>query len=140
MAADQPDSTHPPSRGRILIADHEQGTTIPLTYLMAQSGYEVQTADSGEEALRMVAKYKPDLILLEAMLASPDGFEICQTIRDDPELTGTRILFVSAMTRDMDVAKGMAAGADGYITKPFSNSEIMDHVRKLLEITDGSDE
>jgi DNA-binding response OmpR family regulator len=74
------------------------------------------------------------------MLASPDGFEICQTIRDDPELTGTRILFVSAMTRDMDVAKGMASGADGYITKPFSNSEIMDHVRKLLEITDGSDE
>jgi len=139
MATDQPDSTSPP-RGRILIADHEQGTTIPLTYLMEQSGYEVRTADSGEATLRIVTNYKPDLILIEAMIANPDGFEICQTIRDNPDRAATRILFVSAMARDMDIAKGLASGADGYITKPFSNSEIMDHVRKLLEIADGSDE
>jgi len=139
MVADQPDSASHP-RGRILIADHEQGTTIPLTYLLEQSGYEVRTVDSGEATLRIVAAYKPDLILLEAMIANPDGFEICQTIRDTPDMAATRILFVSAMARDMDIAKGLASGADGYITKPFSNSEIMDHVRKLLEITDGSDE
>lgn len=139
MAADQSDSA-PRLRGRILIADHEQGTTIPLTYLMEQSGYEVRTTDSGEATLEIVATYKPDLILLEAMIANPDGFEICQTIRDNPDWAAIRILFVSAMARDMDVAKGLASGADGYITKPFSNSEIMDHVRKLLEIADGSDE
>lgn len=139
MAADQPDSAFRP-RGRVLIADHEQGTTVPLTYLMEQSGYEVRTAASGEATLRIAAEYKPDLILLEAMLSNPDGFEICQSIRGNPDLTATRILFVSAMARDMDVAKGLASGADGYITKPFSNSEIMDHVRKLLEITDGPDE
>jgi DNA-binding response OmpR family regulator len=139
MAADRPDSASRPQK-RILIADHEQGTTIPLTYLMTQSGYAVRTASSGEAALQMAADFKPDLILLEAMLANPDGFEICRAIRETPALAATRILFVSAMARDIDVAKGIASGADGYITKPFSNSEIMDHVRKLLEIADGSDE
>ncbi len=126
-------------RGRILIADHEPGTTIPLKYLMEKSGYEVRSTSRGEETLQAVASYKPDLILLEAMISDPDGFEICRIIRNTPELAATRIIFVSAMARDMDVAKGLASGADGYITKPFSNSDIMDHVRKLLEIVDGSD-
>lgn len=107
---------------------------------MTQTGYTVRTVSSGEAALQEAADYKPDLILLEAMLANPDGFEICRAIRETPALAATRILFVSAMARDIDVAKGLASGADGYITKPFSNSEIMDHVRKLLEIADGSDE
>lgn len=126
--------------GRILIADHEQGTTIPLRYLMEKSGYEVQSTASGEETLQAVVDFKPDLILLEAVISNPDGFEICHTIRNTPDLAKTRILFVSAMARHMDVAKGLASGADGYITKPFSNSEIMDHVRKLLEVVDGSDQ
>ena len=139
MATDQPETASRP-KSRILIADHETGTTIPLKYLMEQSGYEVCITESGEETLRIAATYKPDLILLEAMLSNPDGFEICQTIRNTPELAPARILFVSAMTRDIDISKGMASGADGYIIKPFSNSDIMDHVRKLLEITDGSDE
>jgi DNA-binding response OmpR family regulator len=139
MATDPSDAASRP-RGRILIADHEPGTTIPLKYLMEQSGYEVRTASNGETALQLIVDYTPDLVLLEAMIANPDGFEICQTVRETPQLSTTRILFVSAMTRDIDVAKGMASGADGYITKPFSNSEIMDHVRKLLEIANGSDE
>lgn len=130
----------PPPRGRILIADYEKGTTIPLQFLMEQSGYEVRTAENGAEALRVAEVFKPDLILIEGMLANPDGFEICQTIRNHPDLTRTRVLFVSAMTRDIDIARGLAAGADGYITKPFSNADIMDHVRKLLELSDGSDQ
>ncbi|MGD9330440.1 MAG: response regulator [Desulfobacterales bacterium] len=137
MAADRSDAGSPPL-GRILIADNEQGTTIPLRYLMEKSGYAVQSATSGEETLQAVADFKPDLILLEAMISNPDGFEICHTIRNSPHLAKTRILFVSAMARDMDIAKGLASGADGYITKPFSNSEIMDHVRKILEVADGS--
>lgn len=139
MAADQPESALPP-RGRILIADYEKGTAIPLKYLMEQSGYEVRTAASGEEALAVAASFKPDLVLLEGMISNPDGFETCQTLRNHPELSRLRILFVSAMTRDVDIARGLAAGADGYITKPFSNSDIMDHVRKLLELGDGSDQ
>lgn len=124
----------------VLIADHESGTSIPLRYLMEQSGYTVHTAASGEEALRAIAAFKPDLVLLEAMIANPDGFEICQLVRSNPDLRDTRVVFVSAMAREVDIAKGLALGADGYITKPFSNSEIMDHVRKLLDVTDGPDE
>jgi DNA-binding response OmpR family regulator len=124
----------------VLIADHESGTSIPLRYLMEQSGYTVHTAASGEEALRAIAAHKPDLVLLEAMIANPDGFEICQLVRSNPDLRDTRVVFVSAMAREVDIAKGLALGADGYITKPFSNSEIMDHVRKLLDVTDGPDE
>ena len=139
MAATNP-KTAPPPRRRILIADHETGTTVPLKFLMEQSGYEVRVAADGTEALQLAAAYKPDLVLLEAMIANPDGFELCQLIRENPELSATRIVFVSAMIRDVDIAKGMALGADGYIKKPFANAEIMDHVRKLLELNDGSDQ
>ena len=132
-------ATDPPRR-KILIADYETGTTTPLKFLMEQSGYDVRVAADGSEALRLAAAYKPDLVLLEAMIADPDGFEICQLIRENPELAATRIVFVSAMIRDVDIAKGFALGADGYIKKPFANAEIMDHVRKLLELNDGSDQ
>lgn len=139
MTATNFDETSPPRR-KILIADHEAGTTVPLKFLMEQSGYAVQVAVDGEKAVHMAATYKPDLVLLEAMIANPDGFEVCQLIRDNPALSATRIVFVSAMTREIDIAKGMALGADAYIKKPFSNAEIMDHVRKLLELNDGPDQ
>jgi two-component system alkaline phosphatase synthesis response regulator PhoP len=118
---------------RILIADHERSTAVPLQFLMEQNGYKVKSAQSGKEALQTISSFKPDIILLEAMLPDPDGFEVCQTVRQDPDLKGTRIVFVSAMVRDLDMAKGLALGADIYITKPFSNTEILDAVRKLVE-------
>lgn len=139
MSAQDSDVTSSPQR-KIMIADYETGTTVPLKFLMEQSGYEVRVVSDGQEALRMAATYQPDLILLEAMIADPDGFEVCQLIRENPAFSHTRIVFVTAMARDVDIAKGMALGADGYIKKPFANAEIMDHVRKLLELTDGSDQ
>ena len=139
MAATNPNTADSPRR-KILIADYETGTTTPLKFLMEQSGYDVRIAADGNEALRLAAAYKPDLVLLEAMIADPDGFEICQLIRENPKLAATRIVFVSAMIRDVDIAKGLALGADGYIKKPFANADIMDHVRKLLELNDGPDQ
>jgi DNA-binding response OmpR family regulator len=118
---------------RILIADHERSTSIPLQFLMEQNGYKVKAAQSGKEVFRAITKFKPDLVLLEAMIPDPDGFEVCQFIRQDPDCKKTRIVFVSSMARDLDIAKGLALGADIYITKPFSNSEILDKVRNLLE-------
>jgi DNA-binding response OmpR family regulator len=140
MAATHADVPPPSRRRKILIADHEAGTTVPLKFLMEQSGYEVRVATDGEAAVRLACTYKPDLVLLEAMISNPDGFEICQSIRENPDLSATRIVFVSAMARDVDIAKGLALGADGYIKKPFANADIMDHVRKLLELADGSDQ
>lgn len=118
---------------RILIADHERSTAIPLQFLMEQNGFKVKAAQSGKEVIRVITNFKPDLVLLEAMIPDPDGFEVCQFIRQDPKYKKTRIVFVSSMARDLDIAKGLALGADVYITKPFSNSEILDSVRKLLD-------
>jgi len=117
----------------ILIVDDEQSIVVPLSFLMEQKGYNVITASSGEEAVDKISKFRPDLILLDIIHFGLDGFEICQIVRENPEWKDTRIILVTTMVRDVDVAKGLAFGADAYITKPFSNSEIMKQVRELLK-------
>ena len=118
---------------KILIVDDEPNIVIPLQFLMEQNGYEALVARSGEEALEMISKEKPDLVLLDIMLPGVDGFEVCEIIRLNPEWRHTRVIFLTAKGRDVDIAKGMVLGADEYITKPFSNQQIIDSVKKLLE-------
>ncbi|MBW1865288.1 MAG: response regulator [Deltaproteobacteria bacterium] len=117
----------------ILIVDDEPNIVIPLQFLMEQNGYNTLVAQSGEEALEMISKEKPDLVLLDIMLPGVDGFEVCEIIRLNPEWRNTRVIFLTAKGRDVDIAKGMVLGADEYITKPFSNQQIIDAVKKLLE-------
>ena len=118
---------------KILIVDDEPNIVIPLQFLMEQNGYRTLVAQSGEEALEMISKEKPDLVLLDIMLPGVDGFEVCEIVRLNPEWRNTRIIFLTAKGRDVDIAKGMVLGADEYITKPFSNQQIIDAVTKLLE-------
>jgi DNA-binding response OmpR family regulator len=118
---------------KILIVDDEPNIIIPLEFLMKQNGYEVMTASSGEEALEIIMEYKPNLILLDIMLPGIDGFEVCEIVRLNQEWKNTKIIFLTAKGREVDVAKGMVLGADTYITKPFSNSEIVERVKGLLE-------
>ena len=117
----------------ILIVDDEPNIVIPLQFLMEQNGYCTLVAQSGEEALEMISKEKPDLVLLDIMLPGVDGFEVCEIIRLNPEWRNTRVIFLTAKGRDVDIAKGMVLGGDEYITKPFSNQQIIDAVKKLLE-------
>ncbi len=117
---------------KILIVDDEPNIVVPLQFLMEQNGYNVTVASTGEEAINAVQQNKPDLILLDIMLPGFDGFEICQKVREKPECQNTKIIFITAMGRDMDIAKGMALGGDEFITKPFSNSEVVTKVKKLL--------
>jgi len=116
----------------VLIVDDEPNIVVPIEFLMEQNGYSVLVAGSGEEALEIIAKYKPDLVLLDIMLPGIDGYEVCEIIRLDPELRAMKIIFLTAKGRDVDVAKGMVLGADAYVIKPFSNAEILENVRKLL--------
>jgi DNA-binding response OmpR family regulator len=118
---------------KILIVDDEPNIVIPLQFLMEQNGYLTLVAQSGEEALESISKEKPDLVLLDIMLPGVDGFEVCEIVRLNPEWRNTRIIFLTAKGRDVDIAKGMLLGADEYITKPFSNQQIIDAVTKLLE-------
>ena len=118
---------------KILIVDDEPNIVIPLQFLMEQNGYSTLVAQSGEEALEMISKERPDLILLDIMLPGVDGFEVCEIVRLNPEWRNTRVIFLTAKGRDVDIAKGMVLGADEYITKPFSNQQIIDTVKRLLE-------
>jgi DNA-binding response OmpR family regulator len=118
---------------KILIVDDEPNILVPLQFLMEKSGYQVLIAQSGEEALESVSKNRPDLVLLDIMLPGIDGYEVCEILRLNPECKHTKIIFLTAKGREVDIAKGMVLGADEYITKPFSNNRIVDSVRRLLE-------
>jgi DNA-binding response OmpR family regulator len=117
---------------RILIADDESNIVISLEFLMQRSGYQVKTAADGEQALRQLSEFKPDLILLDIMLPLRNGFEVCQRIRENPEWQHTKIVMLTAKGREVEVTKGLALGADVYITKPFATRELLASVQQLL--------
>jgi len=117
---------------KVLIVEDDSSILIPLTFLLEQNGYEVSTAADGEEALAAVARSAPDLVLLDIMMPRLDGYAVCQAIRENPEWGGIKIVLLSAKAGEMDVAKGMALGADAFISKPFANAEITATVQRLL--------
>lgn len=117
---------------RILIADDEENIVISLEYLMKREGFEVSIAQDGEQAVAMIRGERPDLVLLDVMMPKKSGFEVCQEIKADPDLNSVRIVMLTAKGRETEVAKGMALGADCYITKPFSTKELVERIRSML--------
>jgi DNA-binding response OmpR family regulator len=117
---------------KVLIVDDERNIVTALEFLMDLNGYEVKVARDGEEALIYVLAFKPDLILLDVMLPLRSGFEVLQKIRENVALKHIKILMLTAKGREVEVGKGLALGADAYITKPFANKELLAEVRRLL--------
>ncbi|MBC9070992.1 response regulator [Thauera sp. CAU 1555] len=117
---------------KILIVDDEQNIVISLEFLMKREGYEVSIANDGEEAVARIRSEQPDLVLLDVMMPKKSGFEVCQEIKSDPALKMVRILMLTAKGRDTEVAKGLAMGADAYMTKPFSTKDLVEKVRTML--------
>ncbi|MCZ7562892.1 MAG: response regulator [Burkholderiales bacterium] len=117
---------------KILIADDEPNIVVSLEFLMKQEGFDVRVAPDGDEALAQMADFAPDLVLLDVMLPRRNGFEVCQEIRAHPEWREAKIVMLTAKGRDIEMQKGLALGADAYITKPFSTKELTARVRKLL--------
>lgn len=118
---------------KILIVDDEPSITVPLKFLMEQNQFAVKVVHTGEDALRAVDEFQPDLVLLDVMLPAVDGFQVCQNLKENPTRTNIKVVFLSAMTRDLDIAKGNTLGADAYITKPFSNADVVNQVKDLLD-------
>ena len=116
----------------LLIVDDEPNIVLSLEFLMKQAGFEVRVARDGDAALEALRQQVPDLILLDVMLPKRDGYEICQTIRATPEWSSLRVIMLTAKGRDVEVEKGLAMGADDYITKPFSTSEVVEKVRQYI--------
>jgi two-component system, sensor histidine kinase and response regulator len=105
---------------RILVVDDDPRLLHVVTTYLSIEGYEVMTAADGEEALRSVQDMRPSLIVLDVMMPGMDGIETCRRIKQDPLTSDIPVLLFTALNRDEDVESGRAAGADRFISKPFS--------------------
>jgi two-component system alkaline phosphatase synthesis response regulator PhoP len=121
------------NKGKILIVDDENYILHILDFSLGAEGYEVITAEDGAEAVRKAKEDRPDLVVLDVMMPKMDGFEACRAIKRDPELQGTPVILLSAKGRDIDQKQGYEAGADDYITKPFSPGRLVERVHGLLK-------
>jgi DNA-binding response OmpR family regulator len=117
---------------RLLIVDDEPNIVISLEFLMKREGFEVAVAGDGESARRLLAEQRPDLVLLDVMLPKKSGYEVCQAIRGNAAWQATKIILLTAKGRETEVAKGMALGADTYMTKPFSTKDLVTRVKQML--------
>ena len=117
----------------ILIVEDEPGVVVAIQFLMEQQGHNVMVAERGEDALDLIYKYKPDLVLLDIMLPGISGWEVCEIIRLNPDFRNVKIVFLTARGDETEMARGLALGADAYITKPFSNDQLVASVTAILE-------
>jgi DNA-binding response OmpR family regulator len=120
----------------VLIVDDEPSIVVALEFLMQKNGYDVLVAYSGEEALEMISKHIPDLVLLDIMLPGIDGFEVCEIVHFNPEWQKMKVMFLTALGRELDMAKGLKLGADDYITKPFKSKTLVKKIKNLLACVD----
>jgi DNA-binding response OmpR family regulator len=117
---------------KVLIVDDEANIVAALEYLLQRNGYEVRSASNSDEALELVETFAPDLVLLDIMMPQRSGYEVCQRIREREDSGRIKILMLSAKGREAEVSKGLSLGADLYITKPFSNAELVARIGELL--------
>ncbi|MBC7952179.1 MAG: response regulator [Rhodospirillaceae bacterium] len=116
----------------VLVVDDEPNIVLSLEFLLKQVGYDVRVARDGEQALESIRQAKPGLVLLDVMMPKRDGYDVCQTIRANPEWSDVRIIMLTAKGRDVEREKGLALGADEYVTKPFSTRDVVEKVRQFL--------
>ena len=116
----------------ILVVEDEPNIVLSLQFLMKQAGFDVRVARDGDEALREVESRAPDLILLDVMIPKRDGYDVCQTIRANPEWGYIYIIMLTAKGREVDREKGISLGANDYVTKPFSTRDLTEKVKQLL--------
>jgi two-component system alkaline phosphatase synthesis response regulator PhoP len=117
---------------RILVVDDEMYIVNILDFTLAGEGWEVVSAGNGEDALRTLLKFEPDLVILDVMMPRIDGVEVCRAIKAREESSDTPVIMLTAKDRDKDKESALDAGADLYLTKPFSPSRLVEEIRNLL--------
>jgi DNA-binding response OmpR family regulator len=117
---------------RILVADDEPHIVTALEFVLRRAGYAVEIARSGEEALQQIERRPPDLVLLDVMMPVLSGYDVCERLRARPEWMGVKVVMLSARGRAAETSRGLAAGADLYVVKPFSNRELLQKIAALL--------
>ncbi len=121
------------SSNQILIVDDEPNILVVLEYLIRQQGYRVLRANNGTEALKVIEKEKPSIIVLDVMMPEMDGFELARRIRRDERFDDIRIIFLTAKGTEADQFEGYANGGEVYLTKPFDNEELVTTINEVLE-------
>ncbi len=124
------------ARGSVLVVDDEPNIALSLEYLMKGQGFDVRVARDGEAALEALREATPNVVLLDVMMPKRDGYDVCQTVRATPEWRDVRIIMLTAKGRAIEQEKGLALGADDYITKPFSTQEVIERVRQYMPAAD----
>ncbi len=117
----------------VLVADDDPNIVLSLEFLMKRAGYRVRVARDGDEVLAAMEAEIPDLVLLDLMMPKRSGYDVCHVIRGNPAWKHVRVVMLTAKGQAVERAKGMALGADDYITKPFSNREVVGRIRRVLE-------
>ena len=118
---------------RVLLIEDEPNIIEAISFILSRDGFTVHTHENGETALEKVRATPPDMIILDVMLPGRSGFDILRDLRSDPATAEMPVLMLTArgQTKDRDLAERL--GANHFMTKPFSNSEVRDHVRAVLE-------
>lgn len=122
----------------VLVVEDEPNIILSLEFLMRKAGLQVRVARDGEEALRMMDEETPGVMLLDIMIPMRDGYDVCQTVRANPRWSDVKIIMLTAKGRDVEREKGLALGADDYITKPFSTRDLTRRVLELLQDEGGN--
>jgi len=117
---------------KILIADDNQNIREALSYLLEDEGYKLWLARDGAETLAMVKEVRPDILFLDVMMPEMNGYEVCRTIKNDPDLGKTYVIMLTAKGQVAEQERGRDVNADEYIVKPFSPMEILAKVKKIL--------
>jgi DNA-binding response OmpR family regulator len=117
---------------KVLVVDDEPNIVMSLRFLMEREGYQVEVAPTGEAALGALAREPADLVLLDVMMPDLDGFEVCQRIRTNRAWSATKVIMLTAKGREVEREKGLALGADAYVTKPFSTHDLVVRVKQML--------
>lgn len=124
---------------KILIADDEPHIRILIEQCIEEledDGVELLTAADGEEAISVISAERPDLVLLDVMMPRMDGFQVCERIRQDPEIAGVHVILLTAKGQEYDRERGRRAGADEYLTKPFNPDELLERAREIVGARD----
>jgi DNA-binding response OmpR family regulator len=117
---------------KILVVDDEPHVIKSLTFVLTKEGYDVSSAENGEDAMAKIRQSKPSLVFLDVMMPRKNGYEVCQEVKKDSGLRDIRVIMLTAKGQEADREKGLNVGADEFMTKPFSPMGIVEKVKELL--------
>ncbi len=117
---------------QILIADDEPHISRALSFVLEREGYSVYVANNGEEALRKIREERPMIAFLDIVMPKMSGLEICCKIKTDPDIRDTWVIILTAKAQELNRTDCMSAGADSYMTKPFSPRQVLEQVRQFF--------